>query len=122
MKAHADMGQAESLLAAAMERIQERKFGPAYETLEQVAEEYASTETAAKAQTLLARMQQNDAVMGYVRDYKASRACRTLLSQADAYERTGRASRARELYREILDKYGDTIYADEAAQRLARMP
>ncbi len=116
------IGLAETILAAAMELIQDRQFGKAYEKLEQIVEEYGSTETATKAQTVLDRMQKNESIMGYVRDHKASRACRTLLSQADAYERAGRTSRARELYREVMDKYPDTTYADDAAQRLARLP
>jgi len=116
------LGQAETILAAAMGLVQERQFGKACEKLEQIVEEYAATETAAKAQTMLERMLKNEEVMGYVRDYKASRPCRTLMSQAEAYEGTGRAGRARELYREIMDKYPDTTYADEAARRLARLP
>jgi TolA-binding protein len=116
------LGQAETMLAAALDLVRDRQFGRAHEKLAQIVEDYGATATAAKAQTLLERMQKNDGVMGYVRDHKASRACRTLLSQADAYERTGRSSKARELYREIIDKYPDTTYAFEAAQRLARLP
>ena len=115
-------GQAETLLAKAMEQLRDRKFGSAYEKLEQIADEFSSTETATKAQTVLARMQKHDGVMAYVRDYKAARPCRTLLSQAEAYLNSGRTNKARELYREIMEKYPDTTFAGEAAQRLARLP
>jgi peroxiredoxin len=121
LKQQEDIGQAELRLAMAMDEIRARDFGPAYERLEQIKEEYASTETANKAQTLLERMDANQKIMGYVRDHKASQACRTLLSQAEAYIRNGQTTRARELYREILDKYGDTIYAEEAARRLTQL-
>ena len=122
LRQHENVGQAEAMLAAAMDHLRARRFGVAYDKLEQIVDEFASTTTAAKAQTVLERMQANDGIMGYVRDHKASRTCRTLLSQAEAYVRTGRTSRARELYREIIDKYPDTTYADDAAQRLARLP
>jgi cytochrome oxidase Cu insertion factor (SCO1/SenC/PrrC family) len=122
IRRQSSVGLAETILASAMELIQNRQFGKGYEKLEQIVDEYGGTETATKAQTILDRMQKNDGIMGYVRDYKASRACRTLLSQGDAYERAGRTGRARELYREVLDKYADTTYAEEAAQRLARLP
>jgi len=117
-----DIGAAETMLAAAMEEIRAGRFGPGYEKLEEIISEYGSTETAAKAQTLLERMRKNEGVMGYVRDHKAARPCRTLMSQAEAYQRTGRIAKAREFYREIMDKYPDTIYADEAARRLAQLP
>ncbi len=122
LRTYEDLGQAEIILASAMQAIRDRRFGPAYEKLETLVSEYSSTETAEKAQTILERMQKNPAVMDYVRDHKAARTCRTLLSQAEAYEQTGRVSKARELYREVLDKYADTIFADEAAKRLARLP
>jgi cytochrome c biogenesis protein CcmG/thiol:disulfide interchange protein DsbE len=122
IRRQSSIGQAETILAAALELIQDRQFGRAYEKLEQIIEEYGGTETATKAQTVLDRMQASDGIMGYVRDHKASRACRNLLFQAEAYERDGRVKEARELYREVLDNYSDTTYAEQAAQRLARLP
>ncbi len=117
-----NVGQAEAMLAGALDLVRDRQFGKACDKLEQIVEEYGGTETATKAQTVLDRMQKNEGIMGYVRDHQASRACRMLLSQGDAYERTRQTSRARELYREIIEKYPDTTYAEEAAQRLARLP
>jgi tetratricopeptide (TPR) repeat protein len=122
LKQQEDVGAAETELDQAVTEIRARKFGPAFERLEELVEEYGATETAEKARTLLQRMSQNDDIMGHVRDHKAARACRTLLSQAEAYVRTGRTSKARELYREVLEKYPDTIYQEEAARRLAQLP
>jgi tetratricopeptide (TPR) repeat protein len=117
-----DAGVAEAMLADALEKIRARRFGLAFDKLEEIVNEYGSTSAVERARTLLDRLRANDAVMGYVRDHKASRACRNLLFQAGAYERTGRTTQARELYREIMDKYPDTIYAEEAARRLAQLP
>ncbi len=122
LKQHEDVGQAEVQLDLALGEIRERKFGPAFERLEEIVEEYGATETAEKARTLMQRMERNDGIMGHVRDHKAARACRTLLTQAESYVRTGRTNKARELYREILEKYPDTIYQQEAARRLAQLP
>ena len=110
------------LLASAQDLVRARKFGPAYDKLEEIANEFASTDTATKAQTMLERMKKNDSIMVYVRDHKASRECERLLAQARTYEQTGHPGKARALYREILDKYSDTKYADDAAKRLAQLP
>lgn len=116
-----NLGRAETVLAEAMGLIRAREFGPAYESLEDLVNDYPDTETAEKADTILTRIRQNEGIMGYVRDHLAERACLTLLSQAEAYERTGRTNRARELYREVLDRYPNTIYAEQAIQRLAQL-
>jgi hypothetical protein len=121
LKQQEDVGQAEIRLALAMDEIRDRKFGEAYTRLEDIVEDFGSTETATKAHTLLDRMNKNERIMGYVHDFKAAPACRALLSQAEAYLRTNQAAKARDLYKEILDKYGDTIYAEQAAQRLSQM-
>lgn len=115
-------GVAEAMLADALEKIRARRFGLAFEKLEEIVNDYGGTSAVERARTMLDRLRANDAVMGYVRDHKASRACRNLMFQAAAFERTGRNSQARELYREIMEKYPDTIYAEEAARRLAQLP
>ncbi len=115
-------GRAEVVLAAALEDLRNRKFGAAFEKLTEIVGDYASTPTAAKAQTALNRMQNNDDIMGHVRDHQAAGPCRTLLFQADSFRGVGQTQKARELYREIIDKYADTIFAEEAARRLAQLP
>ena len=115
-------GRAEIALAGALEDLRNRKFGPAFEKLTEIVGEYSSTPTAAKAQTVLDRMKQNDDIMGHVRDHQAAGPCRTLLFQADSFRGIGRTQKARELYREIIEKYADTIFAEEAARRLAQLP
>ena len=75
-----------------------------------------------KAQTIIDRVKKNEAMFAYVKDFKAEKPCRTLLSQADSYAQTGRMAKAKELYREVINKYGDTIWSQEAAQKLSQMP
>lgn len=117
-----DAALAENMLGSALNDINNRRFGKAYETLEEIVSEYAATGGATKAQTLLDRMRKNEGVMGYVRDHLASGECEMLLSQARAYLRAGRPERAKELLRTVMDNHSDTVYADEAAEVLAGIP
>lgn len=106
----------------AYDLIGERKFGEAYVLLEEIVGSYENTSVFENAKTVLGRMKDNKAIMGYVRDYKASGECETWLSQARSYEDMGRTERARALYRKIIDKYPDTTYYEEAYRRLAKLP
>lgn len=114
--------RAELALMSAIEVLRARQFGAAYVKLEDLIKEFPETEAATKAQTVLDRMTKNEGMMGYVRDHKAASVCEPLLSQAANFARKGENSKARELYRRILDEYGDTVYADEAARRMALLP
>jgi peroxiredoxin len=119
-----ELSKAEALLAKALDdlRASPRRIGPAFEKLEEIVGDYAGTATAAKAQTVLDRIKKNDGMMDYVRDHKASKDCEAWLSQARVHENTRQYAKARELYQRILKEYFDTIYADQAAQRLAQLP
>jgi tetratricopeptide (TPR) repeat protein len=115
-------GRAETILAAALDDVRDRRFGVAYEKLEEIVSEYGATETAKKAQTVLDRMKKNDALMVHVRDHKAAAPCRTLLFEARSFQNAGQTQKARELLREIIEKYPDTTFAEEARRRLAQLP
>jgi tetratricopeptide (TPR) repeat protein len=119
-----EASQAERLLAQAIEalRAQPRRIGEAYEKLEQIVNDFAATPAASRAQTVLDRMKENVGVMAYVGDHKTQPECERLLSQARSFEQVGRTSDAKRLYRQIIDQYGETIWADEAARRLAQLP
>lgn len=122
LEAQGDSVQAESELAEAMELIRNRLFGEGYEKLENLIEEYDGTEAAEKAQTIIDRIREHDDVMGYVRDFKSKSTCSSLLAQARAYVRQGRREEAKKIYRQIMDKHPDTIYEDEAAKELMKLP
>lgn len=117
-----EAARAEMALMSAIEVLRARQFGAAYVKFEDVVKEFPETEAATKAQTILDRMNKNEGVMGYVRDHKAASICESLLSQAASFARKGENNKARELYRRILDEFGDTVWADEAARRLALLP
>lgn len=116
--------EAETILADAFTALRDepRRIGEAYELLERIVKEYEGTSTAGKAQTILSRMRNNEAIMGYVRDYRAQAECEMLLAQAASYANTGRPERAREILRRVMRQYADTIYFEEAADRLAELP
>lgn len=117
-----EASRAELALMSAIEVLRARQFGEAYVKLEDLAKEFPDTDAAAKAQTVLDRMNKNEGLMGYVRDHKAESICKPLLTQAGNFARSGQNSKARELYRRILDEFGDTVWADEAARRMALLP
>ncbi len=124
-----NVNTAETMLQDAIDRLNApdppeayEKYGQAYEKLEQIVEKFGSAPTAAKAQTVLDRMKKNDGVMGYVRDYKASRECKSLLTQARAYRSQGSIEKSKALFKLVLEKFPDTIWAEEAAGELAEMP
>lgn len=114
---------AENVLYKALQDLQEdpRKIGAAYVKLEEILGEYPESPAARKARIVKERMEANETVMGYVRDHKASRDCEAWLFQARAYESVGKPNQAKSLYRRILDEYTNTIYADQAAERLAQL-
>ena len=113
---------ANNLLAAALDELRAGKFGEAYVKLEDITADYSATQAAAKAQTVLDRMKKNEDMMLYVKDYQAAAECTSLLSQARGYERSGRPNKAKELYLIVIEKYGDTVHADEARRRIAELP
>jgi hypothetical protein len=105
-----------------MDDLRERKFGVAYEKLENIVSDYGATPTAGKATTILDRMKKNDTIMTHVRDHQAAPTCRTLLFEAGSFQSVGQVQKARELLREVIEKYPDTTFADEARRRLAQLP
>ncbi len=122
IQAYEDSAVAENVLAQALNLIRERDFGAAFDNLERIVNEFPSTETVTKAKVVIQRMRANEGIMGYVLDHQAARTCRSLLSQADAYQRAGQVSKARQLYREVIDKHPGTIYEHEAIERLKKLP
>lgn len=116
-----DEGRAENLLAQALDAIRAREFGPAYEKLEDILSEYESAEAAVKARIVKERVEKNDSVMAYVHDHLAEPECQTLLSRARSYEHSGRIDRAKELYREVIEKHRGTKWADIARRQLAEL-
>lgn len=116
-----DSRTAEALLARALRDIRERRFGTAWQGLETIANDFSDSEAATKSQTVRSRMEQNPRVMREVRDFTSAPHCRRLMSQAESFAQRGNLERARALYREILDSYPETTWADQAAKRLAEM-
>lgn len=121
LTSHEGARQAEALLARVLRDVRERRFGPAWQALDTITNDYGDSEAAEKARTVRNRMEQNPRVMRLVRDFTSAPHCRRLISQAESFARTGNLERARALYREILDEYPETSWADEAARRLSEM-
>lgn len=117
-----DAAQGEMALSSAIDMLRARQFGEGYAKCEDIGKNFPETEAAKKAKTILDRMNANEGIMGYVRDFKASKDCLSLLAQAKNFAGRGQTNRARELYRKIIDEYGGTIYEDEAVRRIQTLP
>ncbi|MBU0641512.1 MAG: redoxin domain-containing protein [Planctomycetes bacterium] len=114
--------EARGLLLKAREDTEGRQFGPAYEKLERILTEFGDTLIAADAAAVKQRMERNEDIMAYVRDYRASKECDSWMAQARSYERASRYEQARQIYRRILDKYPDTKYSERASRALIDLP
>lgn len=114
--------EARTLLIAAQDAFRARRFGEACELLEQVVGEHAGTDEADRAQRIMARMETNPKVMGYVRNHKASRECTTWLATARSFVRVRRTPEAKKLFRKIIQTYPNTSFAEEAAEELSKLP
>jgi len=112
---------AENALHNALESFRAKKFGEAYDQMQAILDDYGSTPAADKVNVILERMQKNEALMAYIGDHESAPTCRSLLSQARAYLRTGRADRTREILHQIIRDYPKTIWADDARQMLLDM-
>lgn len=115
-------GLARGLLAEAREDVRQRRFGPAYEKLQKIVKEHATSEVAGHARGMLSRMEKLPAVMAEVRNYRAAAVCRSLLAQARTLVSAGNYARARELLEQITREYPDTSYAEQARLELADLP
>lgn len=115
--AAADRGE----LAKAMELLRGKHFGEAYDLLKDISDS-ADPDISKNAQTLMERMQKNEAVMAWVRDHEASRECGSLLSRARTFLLNRQINKAKALFHEVIDKYPLTSYADEAADELSKLP
>jgi len=116
-----DEHKAAELYLEAREWVEERRFGPACVQLELILKDYDETDAAEFAERMLERMQENPAVMVYVRDHKAARDCQSWLSQGRAYKATGRIDKARELFQRVIDNYPDTRWAQQAERELINL-
>lgn len=114
---HAD-AEARSLVMAAREDVRQQRFGPGFEKLERVVNEFADSQVVEHAQGVLDRMRRNATVMGAVRDHKAAAECTNLLAQARSFAARGDKRRATELLRKVLRDHPETRFAAEAQQLL----
>lgn len=122
MKGEEKENEAQARLFTAQQLLKELKVGQAYDAMQQVVKEFAGTDSAQAAERIMARMKEHKPLMSMVRDHLAARECKPWLSQARSYIRNRRSkSKARQLLRQIISKYPDTTYADQAAEELAKL-
>ncbi len=114
--------EARGLLVGAQESLRQRDFGQAYDQLQKLLKDYSDSKVTGDAKTILARMEKNQTIMGYVRDHLAEKDCNNWLNQANSFIQTGNLAKAKELLRKIIDKYPDTVWEERAREKLREMP
>lgn len=122
LKAQQGAARARGDIKKARDYIKDQRFGEAYELLQDIVEDFPGTEESESADELLGRLKKDERVMGEVRNHMARTECRRLLAEARNLGAARRYVEARQKYYEILDKYGDTTFAKEATQELAKLP
>ena len=103
--------EAEPLEAEAAAAESARNFDKAIRLYRQYLEKFPKATRAAAVRKTLAAL----------RSQQAGRHCRVWLNLADNYIRAGRADRAKPYLKKIIDRYGDTDWADGARRRLRKL-
>lgn len=122
VRAHVGEDEAADLLLAARADVRSYRFGEASEKLNRILTDYEKTKAAKYAGEMLARMQANPAVWGYVKDYRARAQCETWMAQVRSLMRQRRHQEARQLLERIRNEYPGTVYDEEAKRILIDMP
>lgn len=113
---------AQGKLADAIEDIKSREVGSGYVTLEEIVSENPGSETARDAQKIMDRMNKNDGIMGHVRDFKSKKECTMLLSQARNLIQVKQYAKAKELLKQLMEKFPDTIWYEDALEEMRKIP
>lgn len=115
---HKDEILAGNILYRAIEALRAHQYGTAYDQLQELVSDYATTEAAGQAETIIGRMKQHPGVWGRVRDHLSEAECSLLLSQARAYMQTGQVDKARERLETVIKDHFGTKWEDEARRLL----
>jgi tetratricopeptide (TPR) repeat protein len=121
LKGHSSTVEAARLLGEAREAILAQRFGPAQDRLEKILKDYKDTEVAPIAEGILTRMRAHPRVTEELRNYAARRECEMLLAQARNFIASGRRPDAEKKLREVLERYPDTRYAQQAKEMLINL-
>ncbi len=115
-------GEAVGVLAEALDNIQSRMFAEAYTNLERLTTEYKGTGSAEDAAGILERMKKFPAIRGEIRDFEAQAECEPKLARARNLLQRRRYRQAAKVFKEIIEKYPETSYAEKARQAMINMP
>lgn len=98
------------------------RYDDAYEAFLKARNDYDKTEAAGEAKTLITRMRAVPALQPILRNHDAAAECEPWLSQARSYMTMRRFGDASKLLRQVVEKYPDTRYAEEARTLLVELP
>jgi len=112
--------------AAAFEKrcttAEEKKdYALAIKLYEQYIKQFPGSSRLAEVKSHLESLKSDKTVQAAMTKTQAESDCRRWMSLADNYAKAGMKTKAREYLKKIIDKYGDTEWADEARVQLAKI-
>jgi len=112
---------ADEELAIAQKLQSDGKHELAYARFKQVAKSFPDTPAANIAGDAVAKYEQDPAFVKRANETAAGGKAKGTLNLAQSYRNAGRREQARAKYREVIDSYPGTSYAETAARELAAM-
>ena len=119
LKDHAAQG--ETALADARHLRDDGKEDEAYARFQQVAKDYAGTPAGAEAADAVSAFQSDAKFIRRMKDRAAEPQARPALNLADNYRSAGRIDQAIKKYRQVIDQFPGTTFAETAQAELDKL-
>ena len=124
VRAAIEQNQRRSKAADLLAEAEKRKDVPAayLKALDDLAAKYPDTPAGQTAAQKAEAMRADPSVMKQIQSEAADKQCKSLLSMARNYLKAGMPEKAKPYLEEVIEKFPDTAYAEEAKKLLAQTP
>lgn len=112
---------AEEAFQAAEKDLKKKRYAKAFKRLESIVKDFSDTAAGVRAKERLAELRKDKKLMARYRSADAKKKCRAWLDMARSLAKAGKPEVARKYYQRVLDKFGDTKYAETARSEMARL-
>jgi len=122
-KAKGGLGKATGTeaLAKADELYKSKQYANALKEYEKIAKAQKDSEVGKKAQAKIAKIKADSKIMAGITEAKAKKKCEDWLDMARTLVKSDKESEAAKYYKQIIDEYPDTSYAETAKRELAKL-
>jgi len=101
--------------------LADEKYVLALRMLDRIVKEYEGTPTAKKAAAKAEEVRADEGVRAKLRAAEEAKYCRSRLSMGRNFAKNGMIEQARKKFQEIIDRYPESSWADEARKELANL-